>query len=228
MERLIKARERALKKQVQAEYDAIAPVNVIQAQLEGNAESIDQTVSTSGPIRYAFVEKARVAQAFFDPPSGFNAEGDLNWRVSIVDDLVSLCPLQEGRFRKTSRKRKSRIIECDSEDIDAQCTLNTVTSKSSEPESEPESQVRHLFSLKCEQYQCLYCLGNRILPLEERLHNLGSKFSLRRHFDRCHTFRPGEPCSFPHSECVVITLNSMTHFKNHAAKIHGIYMSEKM
>lgn len=86
VERLIKARERALKKQVQAEYDAIAPVNDIQAQLERNAESIDQTVSTSGPVRYAFVERARVVQAFFDPPSAFNAEGDVNWRVSIVDD----------------------------------------------------------------------------------------------------------------------------------------------
>lgn len=226
VERLIKVRERALKKQVQAEYDAIAPVNDIQAQLEGNAESIDQTVSTSRPVRYAFVERARVAHAFFDPPSAFNAEGDVNWRVSIVDDLVSLCPLQEGRFRKASRKRRSRIIECDSEDVDAECTLNAVTSKSSESESEP--QVRHLFPLKCKQYQCLHCLGDRTLPLEERLHNLGSKFSLRQHFDRCHTFRPGEPCPFPHSECAVIMLSSMMHFKSHAANIHGIYMSEKM
>ncbi len=113
VEQLIKARERALKKQVQAEYDAIALVNDIQSQLEGNAESIDQTVSTSGPVRYTFVERARFAQAFFDPPSAFNVEGDMNWRVSIVDDLVLLCSLQESRFRKASRKRGSRIIECD-------------------------------------------------------------------------------------------------------------------
>lgn len=226
VERLIKARERAFKKQVQAEYDAIAPVNDIQAQLEGNAESIDQTVSASGPVRYAFVERARVAQAFFDSPSAFNAEGDVYWRISIVDDLVSLCPLQKGRFRKASRKRRGRIVECDSEKIDAECILNAVTSKS--PESESEPQVRHLFPLKCKQYQCLHCLGNRTLSLEERLHNLGSKFSLRRHFNRCHTFRPDESCPFLHVECAVITLDSMMHFKNHAAKIHGIYMSEKI
>lgn len=96
MERLIKARERALKKQVQAEYDAIAPANDIQAQLEGNTESVDQTVPASGPIRYTFVEIARVAQAFFDPPSAFGTEGDVSWRVSVVNDLVSLCPRQEG------------------------------------------------------------------------------------------------------------------------------------
>ncbi len=226
VERLIKARERALKKQVQAEYDAIAPVNDIQAQLEGNAESVDRTVLTSGPIRYAFVERSRIAQAFFDPPSTPGEEGDVGWRVSVVDDLVSLCTLQEGRFRKASRRRKTRVIESYPDDADAESTSNAVPSKPSESES--ESQICHLFPLRCNQYQCLHCLGNRSLPLDERLHNLGSKFSLQRHFDRCHTFRPGEPCPFPHPECAAITLNSMMHFKNHAAKVHGIYMSEKM
>jgi len=223
VERLIKARERALKKQVQAEYDAIAPVNDIQAQLEGNAESVNRTVLTSGPIRYAFVERSRIAQAFFDPLSALGAEGDVGWRVSIVDDLVSLCTLQEGRFRKASRRRKTRVVESPPDDADVECTLNAVTS-----ESKLKSQVRQLFPLRCKPYQCLHCLGNRTLPLDERLHNLGSKFSLQRHFDRCHTFRPGEPCPCPHPECAAVTLNSMMHFKNHAAKVHGIYMSKKM
>lgn len=137
MERLIKAQERALKKQIQAEYDAIAPVKDIQAQLEGNTESVDQTVLALGPVRYAFVERSRIAQTFFDPPSAFGAEGDVGWRVSIVNDLVSLCNLQEGRFRKASRRRKTRVIESYPDDTDAESTLNAVTS-----ESELESQVR--------------------------------------------------------------------------------------
>lgn len=180
-------------------------MNDIQAQLEGNVEPINQTVSNSGSVWYAFVERARVAQSFFNLLSAFNAEGDVNWRVLIVDDLVSLCPLQEGRFHKASRKRRSRIIECDSEDVNAEYTLNAVTSKSSKFESESESQVCHLFPLNRKQYQFLYCLRNCTLPLEERFHNLGSKFLLRRYFDHCHTFWPGEPCHFPHSECAVIT-----------------------
>lgn len=119
----IKARERALKKQVQAEYEGIAPVNDIQAQLEGNAESVDQTVLTSGPIRYAFVGD-RIAQAFFDSPSAFGVESDVGWRVSIVDDLESLCSLQEGRFRKASQRRRSRVMEYNPEVVDAEYTLN--------------------------------------------------------------------------------------------------------
>jgi len=152
--RLIKARERALKKQVQAEYDVIASMNDIQAQLEGNAKSIDQTVPIFGSIRYAFVERARIAQAFFDSPSAFDAEGDVGWRVSIVDDLMSLCSLQEGRFRKVSRRRRIRVIECDLKNVDAKYTLNAVMFKS----AESESQVPHLFSLRCKQYQCLLVL----------------------------------------------------------------------
>ena len=219
MKRLIKARERAFKKQIQAEYNVIVSVKDIQTQFEENAESIDQIVSIFGSIRYAFKKKIRIAQAFFDPPSEINAEGDVNWRISIMNDLVSLCSLQKSRFRKTSRQRKNRIIECDS---DAKCIWNAVTFKSFDFES--KFQIRQFFSLKCKQYQCFYCLENRILFLKKRFHNLDSKFSLRRHFDRCHIFWSNEFCPFFHAECAVITLNSMMHFKNHAVKIHGIYM----
>ncbi|MCJ1250100.1 hypothetical protein MMC30_007326 [Trapelia coarctata] len=222
VERAIKARERALKKLIQAQYDAMAPVNDIRAQLEGNMEPVDRISPSSGPIEYAFVERSRIANAFFDPPSALraNGHGDVDWRVSIVEDLVSLCTLQEGRFRKARRKQRTQAIKGHPDDLDSDCTSNPV-------KSESESQVHHSFPLKCKPYQCLVCLGNHTLPLDERRHNLGSKFSLQRHFDRSHTFRPGESCPFPHLECAATTLDSLMQFKNHAAKVHGIYMSEK-
>ena len=139
--------------------------------------------------------------------------------------MMSLCSLQEDRFRKANRKRRGRIIECDFENVDVKYTLNVVTFKSSDSES--ESQIRQLFSLKCKEYQCLHCLENRTLSLKKRLHNLSSRFSLRRHFDRCHIFRSGELCPFFNVERAVISLNSMMHFKNHVVKIHEIYMFEK-
>jgi len=81
--------------------------------------------------------------------------------------------------------------------------------------------------LRCKPYQCLYCLGDTVLPLEERFHNLGSKYSLQWHFDRCHPFEPGEPCPFP-PECAAVTLDSMMHSKNHVVTVHGIYMPDKI
>ena len=224
VERIIKVRERALKRQIQAEYDAIAPVKDIQAQLEGTVEPVCGTLPTSGPIQYAFVERSRIAKAFFDPPLTLGTNGDADWRVSIVDDLVSLCALQEGRFRKARQKQRIRVIESHLDDHGSDCTSDSVKSES----SESESHLPQVFPLRCKPYQCLHCLGNRTLPSDERLHNLGSKFSLQRHFDRCHIFRPGQSCPFPDPECAVVTLDSLMHFKNHAAKVHGIYMSEKI
>ncbi len=199
-------------------------MNDIQAQLEENAKSIDQTVFTFESIRYAFVKKARIAQTFFDSSSTFNVDDDVNWRVSIVNDLMSLCSLQESRFRKVSWRWRIRVIKCNLKNVDVKYILNAVIFKS----AESESQISHLFSLRCKQYQCLHCLENRSLPLNERLHNLDSKFSLQRHFDRCHIFQSDEFCSFFRFECAVVTLNSMMHFKNHTIKIHEIYMSKKM
>lgn len=65
----------------------------------------------------------------------------------------------------------------------------------------------------------------------ENLTKLGresSKYSLQRHFDRRHPFRPRESYSFPQSECAAVTLDSVMHFKNHAVIIHEIYMSDRI
>ena len=50
VERIIRVRERALKKRIQAGYDTMAPVNDIRAQLECIAASVCETLSTLGTI----------------------------------------------------------------------------------------------------------------------------------------------------------------------------------
>ena len=172
------------------------------------------------PMIWSVFEKKKcVVQTFFDSSSKINVENDVNWQISIMNDLMSRCFLQKNQFCKTNRQRKNRIIECD---FDAKCIWNVVTFKSFKFES--KFQIRQFFSLKCKQYQCFYCFENRILFLKKRLHNFDNKFLLRRHFDRCHIFRSSEFCFFFYVECAVITLNSMMHFKNHVVKIHEIYM----
>ena len=222
VDRKIKARERELMKEIQKEYYTIAPVQDMRAQLEGDVELLSPILCTSRRVRYAFVERSRIAKAFFDPLSTCGAKDDMDWRISIVDDMVSLCIRQEGVFRKARRTRRIQARERDSDD-DAERPLKAVKF-----ESESDSSIPYLFPVRCKPYQCLYCLGDTDLPLEERLHSLGSKYSLQRHFDRRHPFRPREPCPFPHPECAAFTLDSVMHFKNHAATVHGIYMSDRI
>ena len=58
-------------------------------------------------------------------------------------------------------------------DDNAERPLNAVKS---DPKS--DSSIPYLFPIRCKPYQCLYYLGDTDLPLEERLHNLGSKYPL--------------------------------------------------
>ena len=84
--------------------------------------------------------------------------------------MVSLYIRQKRVFRKARRIRRIQARESDLDD--AECPLNVVKS-----ESESGSSISHLFSIQCKSYQCLYYLDDIDLPLNEELHNLGSKYS---------------------------------------------------
>ena len=135
---------------------------------------------------------------------------------------MSLCIRQEEVFRKARRIRRIQTRETNFDD-DAKPPLNAIKS-----ESESNSSVSHLFSIRYKPYQCLYCLDDIDLPWKKRLHNLNNKYSLQRHFDRRHPFRPREPYPFPHLECATVTLDNVIHFKNYAATVHGVYMSDRI
>lgn len=79
-------------------------MNNIRAQLECTAVSVWETIPTSGPIQYAFVERVRIAKAFCNLLSTFGTVGDVDGRVSIVDGLVSLCTRQDKRFGTARQK----------------------------------------------------------------------------------------------------------------------------
>ena len=64
------------------------------------------------------------------------------------------------------------------------------------------------------------CLNDANLSLEDRVHSLGSKYSLQRHFDRRHPL--------PYSVCLAVTVDSVMHFKNLETIVHGINISDKI
>ena len=184
-------------------------------------ELLSPILCTSGRVRYAFVKRSRIAKAFFDSLSTRGIEGDMDCRVSIVDNMVSLYIRQEGVFRKARRIRRIQARESGLNNVER--SLNAVKS-----ESESDSSISYLFPVRYKPYQYLYCLGNTDLSLEERLYNLGSKYSLQRHFDRRYPFRPREPYPFPYPEYAAVILDSVMHFKNHTTTVHGVNMSDRI
>jgi len=219
IDRILKEKGRALKAQLQADYDTAAPMQDMITQLAVNDAILSPVQPRPVPVEYAFEERARIAQAFFDPSSSAKCDRNLDRQISIVDDLVSLCTRQERRPRKPRRSWEDDTATSSSDD-------NTDVDIKSEY-SDSEALVRCQFPLQCRPFQCLHCIGDATLPLLERQHPFGSKHSLQRHFDRHHRFQPGQNCPFPNDECARLALESLMHFKNHAAIVHGIYMSDK-
>ena len=212
---ILKERKRALKSQLQAEYDAAAPMQDMLAQMAVDEAAPSPVQPRPAPIEYAFEERARIAQALFDPPQSAKAGGNLERQIAVVDDMISLCTRQERRPRKPRQSWDEKTATSSSDD---DISDTNVKSECSDPDTSMTDQV---------PLQCLYCLGDTALPLSEQQHVFGSKYSLQRHFDRYHLFRPGQNCPFPDDECAQLALQNLMEFKNHAARVHGIYMSDK-
>lgn len=218
IDRLIKEKERALKAQVQADYDAAAPMQDMLAQIATDDAVLSPVQPLPAPVRYAFEERARIAQVFFDPPLSAKNGRTLDRHIAIVDDFASLCTRRERRPRKPRQSWEDDTATSSSDDDTSDVDIKSESSDSEAPLPCP---------LQCRPFQCLFCIGDAGLPLDERQLNFGSKYSLERHFNRHHRFQPGQSCPFPSDECAQLVLNSLMHFKSHAAGVHGIYMSDK-
>ena len=131
----------------------------------GPYQSADSILPFSKSIVYTLPEN--VTTAFFDLPLATSGDGDVDWRISIVDKMVSLCTRQECQYHRP-RTRITQLWGSSSDNAD---TKNT---KSESDDS--ESPVGDLFPLRCQPFQCLHCLVNTRLPLYERWRNLDSKY----------------------------------------------------
>ena len=221
----IRQRERAILREIQKEYDATAPLQDIQEQINGNAETVNARLVV-GLVEYPFPERFRIAKAFLDSES--RPADDSSARLALIEDLILLCRRQEIRLCTRLRKTKAQPYEI-AVDVD-------------DPEPEPPQMQeeptdagtddKSLIPFKCQPYQCLICLGQARLSLGERLRNYGGKhggkYSLKRHFHRFHEqFEFPTRCPHPDPSCAKVVLATRTLFLNHAAVVHKIDMDEK-
>ena len=177
-----------------------------------------------------FAERTRIAEAFFCDPSAFASESGQARRLEILDDMIALCARQERRAR-TYRKRedgagsqkRKRDLESPGSPTTAQPAAKFCKT---EPCAEAQPTGKEEFPKLCEPLQCLFCIGNASLSLNERRRPYYNKYSLRRHVDNC-PYGPPAPdselaCPHPHPDCVGVVLKNLNDFKNHAVRKHGI------
>ena len=241
----IHARKRAVINQMQKDYDIKAPLKDSAEQRCGSDEFLEHVSPITGTSEHTFRERSRIAKAFFCDKSVFESEDGPSQRLKVINDMISLCALQERRVPLVFLKRKS-ILE-PSANLDTASLISKKRQKptldcSEGPKNEPPSspQLYGLdantcdqepanaedFKLECQPFQCLFCIGNLGLSLSERLREYKNKYSLQRHIFRCR-LRLVEPCDkldCPHPACDGVLLQNVEHFKSHAEIVHRISM----
>ena len=217
----MRQRERAVLREIQKEYDATAPLQDIQEQINGNTEAVNARLA-AGLVEYSFPERFRIAKAFLE--SELRSVDDSSARLALINDLILLCHRQE--IRRCTRPRKAKTQPCGiAVNVD---DLEREPPQVKEEPTDAGTDDKPLIPFKCQPYQCLICLGQARLPLDERLKNYGGKYSLKRHFHRFHKqFEFPTPCPHSGPSCAKVVLATRTLFLNHAAIVHEINMDEK-
>ncbi len=195
-------RSQRLKKKKE-EFFATINVLEIQNQLIGSPEYCVSSLSSSS--QHYLLKRTRLACKLFESSHSTSHLGQtMLLRLSALHDLIQLCARQEPREPRKVNYEK----------------IESTTSESSSSEEEA-------YSIRCAARTCLFCLGNVALPRQYRQRNFSSGNRLAKHLENQHyrllrrdpVSSDQIPCS--HSVCSNI-LEGISHFQNHAAKVHGI------
>jgi hypothetical protein len=213
----IRKKERALLKQIQEEYDLIAPVLAIQQQLNGDQcddddddDDKENTPTQTAPIRIA--ERRYIAECAVRNPSVLHDQKGYAFHVEFSVALIALCKRRDRRPVKT---------RCSPEPVPVKSALDSPRLSQIEPEVKRDSP------LKCQGWQCVFCLASNDLPLEERECRYKRKYTLQKHVDRCRLkyYGPDDPIPCPDDHaCAGLILNGKMELKAHFAHEHGCFL----
>jgi Holliday junction resolvase RusA-like endonuclease len=99
IDRLLKQKGRVPKAQLQADYNAAAPMQDMFAQITVNDACLSPVQPSPAPVKYAFEERARIARVFFDPPSSAKYRSAVIWsRCAPARSGVLENPVERGRM----------------------------------------------------------------------------------------------------------------------------------
>ena len=204
------AGERSLLKATRQKYNRQTSIDNIEQQLNNTIVKTDAPLFIYKRSKLVFLKRSRIEETlFFEKPSILLLERDSNWRVPFINDLIALYRRRERC--SSSKRRKDRNIK-----------------SKSDKSKEKKSAMFKSYSLQCRPYQCLFCLDSVDLADGDRRYNFATRYSLRRHLQRCYAKRlhksDGIHCPHLHANCIGLVLKDPGHFKNYAARVYFVEM----
>ncbi|KAG1884939.1 hypothetical protein F4604DRAFT_1918608 [Suillus subluteus] len=161
---------------------------------------------------YRLEERRQIVEAVCEP-CALSEEQDHGRRVEAIHARVALSKRQESRYCRVDSLPVETKLLGDKDSLELPIPL------------------------VCLPTQCIFCLGNKALPLEQRLFTFCRKIKMMEHIERAHlAFIPvGSEILCPHPLCKAKddveekgvkndAFVSWTHFKNHVATVHGIHI----
>lgn len=177
-------------------------------------------IDTTGPITIALLERSRIIKTFFFESILLVTE-NRSRRIKAIKNLTRLCALRETRHYYATHQRGLFPNTNNGESFSLEGDL-----LEDEPlEGEPERLG--CISLKCEALQSIFCLGERSLGNRQNTYLFSRLDSLQRYV-KTHIsgLTEDDKVYCPHPVCREgnLSLNGISHFRNHTAIVHNIFL----
>ena len=200
-----KAVRKTLMAEVKASYRKQQPLADIASQLAGpSVKQQDRTDSGSGAQVNLSEERCNAISALFT--------------------FATSDPAEECRRRSEAIKAVTALSKCQRPGVKDVCRARSSSDTEGEVQAEESKAAPEPFPIECGPTQCIFCLGNPELSLEDRRKTFRNRDGLKRHFHRKHLRHnpDGEPIDCPHPKCDA-GLSDKVHLQNHAATVHKTF-----
>lgn len=159
------------------------------------------------PVTYHLPERAAVVRLTCTHADGLTEQAKLTQRIQAIEARAALCHRQESRRRRPRYHIKQEEADASSGDL-AEKRMNR-------------------FPLVCKPTQCIFCLGNESKPYHERIFEYAKPNKMMNEVEkhlRKHSPQDPVPCPHPQCKAAGLVLPSVMGFKNHAARVHKIFL----
>ena len=195
-----------MRSELRKDFFANKAAVLIEAQLNGDdAHRLERTEQKVSPL--SVPERAALANLI--GAKDMRSTSMQAHRAAAVQMLADLC------CRAEPRRNCRQPGSCQTENCQEEIVPTKVV------ESIPK---------KCHHLQCLFCIGDQRLYLNERMRKFSRQYTLGVHVENhINALKVSDNIPYPHPICKTMgtTVSNVEHLKNHAYKEHGIRLQTR-